>query len=243
MRNKLLVVVSLFVIAVLVAGCTPTVIERSSDYQPPERTIAVNGTGSVTVAPDIAFINVGVHTQDTDPKKALSSNTAQANAVINAVKAIGVTDEDIQTSNFNVYPSLQYGPNGETLGTIYMVDNTVYVKIKDLTKLGEMLEAVVTSGANNINGITFDVTDKDALASEARKKAVANAIAQAQDIADTAGVELGELMYVNVYYSGTTYPQYEGKGGGGMNSAGVSVPVSAGQLVITAEVNMTYKIK
>jgi uncharacterized protein len=243
MRKNLIVVVSVLVVAALIAGCTPTVIERSSDGQPTERTIAVNGTGNIYADPDVAYINIGVHTQNADPKTALSSNTTQVQAVINAIKAIGVVEKDIQTSNFNVYPSVQYGPNGETLDTLYMVDNTVYVTVRDLTKLGEMLETVVSSGANNINGITFDILDKNALASEARKAAVEDAQKQAQDIADAAGVQLGELMYVNVYYSGTTYPQYEGKGGGGGYSSTLSVPVSAGRMVITAEVNMTFKIK
>jgi len=243
MRKNLFVVVSLFVVAVLIAGCTPTVIERSSDPQPMERTIAVNGTGSITASPDVAYINIGVHTENINPKDALSSNTSQAQDVVNAIKALGVAEEDIQTSNFSVYPGYEYGPNGETLGTKYIVDNTVYVTVRDLTQLGEMLQAVVSSGANNINGITFDILDKETLAAEARKKAVENARNQAQEIADAAGVELGELMYVNIYYSGTTYPQYEGKGGGGMYSADLSVPVSAGKMVVTAEVNMTYKIK
>jgi uncharacterized protein len=243
MRKNLFIVVSLLVVAALVAGCTPTVIERSSEPQAMERTIAVNGTGSVTASPDVAYINIGVHTENADPKEALTSNTSQAQDVVDAIKALGVTAEDIQTSNFNVYPTYEYGPMGETLGSKYVVDNTVYVTVRDLSKLGEMLQAVVSSGANNINGITFDILDKDTLASEARKKAVENARKQAQDIAEAAGVELGELMYVNVYYSGTTYPQYEGKGGGGAYSADLSVPVSAGKMVVTAEVNMTYKIK
>ncbi len=219
MRKYLTILVSLLLAAALISGCTPTVIERSSDYQPPERTIAVNGVGNVYADPDIAYINIGVHTQNEDPKKALTDNTAQAQNVIDAIKATGVKVEDIQTSNFNIYPSTQYGPNGETLGTIYMVDNTVYVTIRDLTKLGAMLEAVVGSGANNVNGIQFDITNKEALAAEARTKAVEDALKQAQDIAKAAGVELDELMYVNVYFSGTTYPQFEGKGGGGGMSA------------------------
>lgn len=243
MRKNMFVVLSLFIVVALITGCTPTVIDRSSQPQPVDRTIAVNGTGNVYADPDVAYINIGVHTQNADPKVALASNTTQAQAVIDAIKAIGVADKDIQTSNFNVYPSTQYGPNGETLDTVYMVDNTVYVTVRDLTKLGALLETVVTSGANNINGIMFDILDKDTLASEARKKAVEDAQKQAQDIADAAGVQLGELMYVNVYYSGTTYPQYEGKGGGGGYSSTVSVPVSAGKMVINAEVNMTYKIK
>jgi len=243
MRKNMFVVVLLFVMAALIAGCTPTVIERSSEPQPVDRTISVNGTGSITTNPDVAYISIGVHTESANPKEALISNTSQAQDVVTAIKALDVADEDIQTSNFNVYPTYEYGPNGETLGTKYVVDNTVYVTVRDLTTLGEMLQAVVTSGANNINGITFDILDKDALASEARVKAVENAQKQAQDIADAAGVELGDLMYVNVYYSGTTYPQYEGKGGGGAYSADLSVPVSAGKMVVTAEVNMTYKIK
>ncbi|MGA9398144.1 MAG: SIMPL domain-containing protein [Anaerolineaceae bacterium] len=244
MRKNITILVSLLLVAALISGCTPTVIERSSESKPPERTIAVNGVGNVYANPDIAYINIGVHTQNEDPKAALTDNTSQAQDVIDAIKSTGVKEEDIQTSNFNIYPSTQYGPTGETLGTVYMVDNTVYVTIRDLTKLGAMLEAVVSSGANNVNGIQFDIKDKDALASDARAKAVEDAHKQAQDIAKAAGVELDELMYVNVYYSGTTYPQYEGKGGGGgMSAPSLAVPVSAGKLVITAEVNMTYKIK
>jgi uncharacterized protein YggE len=244
MRKNIFIVVSLFIIAVLISGCTPTVIDRSSDCQTPDRTISINGVGNVYADPDIAYINIGVHTQNEDPKTALTDNTTQVQDVMEAIKATGVKEEDIQTSNFNIYPSMQYGPAGETLGTLYMVDNTVYVTIRDLTKIAGMLEAVVSSGANNVNGIQFDITDKEALASEARQKAVENALKQAQDIATAAGVKLDELMYVNVYYSGTTYPQYEGKGGGGGMSSTVSaVPISAGKLVITAEVNMTYKIK
>lgn len=244
MRKINTIVVSVLVIAMLISGCTPTVIDRSAETPTPDRTIAVNGVGNVYAVPDIAYVNIGVHTENKEPKAALAANTTQAQAVIDAIKATGIKPEDIQTSNFNIYPSTQYGTNGEILGTLYMVDNTVYVTVRDLTKMGDLLESVVSSGANNVNGIQFDITDKETLASQARKQAVENALQQAQDIANAAGVKLDELLYVNVYYSGTTYPQFEGKGGGGgMSSASVAVPVSAGKLVITAEVNMTYKIK
>ncbi len=244
MNKKIVYVVSLLLIGVLISGCTPTVIDSGSACEPAARSIAVNGTGSVYADPDIAYINIGVHTENEDPKAALTANTTQAQDVISAIKSAGIAEEDIQTSNFNIYPSTQYGPMGETIGSVYMVDNTVYVTIRDLTKISSMLAAVVSSGANTVNGIQFDITDKDSLASEARIKAVNNALKQAQDIAEASGVKLDELMYVNVYYSGTTYPQYEGKGGGGGGYAyDLSVPVSAGKLVITAEVNMTYKIK
>ncbi len=243
MRKNLFIVVVLIVIAALVAGCNPFVIERDYESKPADRTIGVNGTGSVYAEPDVAYIYIGVHTENEDPKAALNANTVQAQDVITAIKQTGIMDKDIQTSNFNVCPSVQYGAMGETLGTVYMVDNTVNVTVRDLSTLGDLLEAVVSSGANSINGITFDILDKDSLASEAREKAVENARQQAKDVAEAAGVDLGELMYVSVYYSGTTYPQYEGKGGGGAYASDMSVPVSAGRLVITAEVNMTFRIK
>lgn len=234
---------SLLIIAVLVSGCSPLIVERDGGLKSDERTIAVNGRGSIYAEPDVAYLYIGVHTENEDPKAALTANNTQAQEVVAAIKQIGIVDNDIQTSNFNVWPSTQYGPMGETLGTVYMVDNTVNVTVRDLTTLGDLLETVVSSGANSINGITFDILDKETLASEARAKAVENAKQQAEDIAEAAGVHLGDLMYVNVYYSGTTYPQYEGKGGGGAYTSELSVPVSAGRLVITAEVNMTYRIR
>ena len=180
--------------------------------QPPLRTISVNGSGQVTLSPDVAYVYIGVHSQSDNVSDALSQNNEKAQAVSGALKELGIDPKDIQTSGFNIYPQQQFGPQGEVTGTTYNVDNTVYVTVRDLQILGKLLDVVVRSGANSINGITFDVLDKSRAISEARRLAVESARSQAEEMAQVAGVTLGELQTMNVYTSNPPVPVFEGKG-------------------------------
>lgn len=183
---------SILILAAALTGCAPAAAPAAAQ-NPTTRTISVNGTGSVTISPDIAYITIGVHTEAGDVSEALASNTAQAKAVADALAGLGVEAKDIQTTAFNVYPQQQYGPNGEMLDLKYAVDNSVYITVRDLTKMGEILSTVVKSGANNISGIQFDVADRSKAESEARQKAVNDARAQAEELASAAGAKLGKI--------------------------------------------------
>ncbi|MDP3448957.1 MAG: SIMPL domain-containing protein, partial [Anaerolineaceae bacterium] len=152
----------------------------------------------------------------------------------------GVEAQDIQTTSFNVYPMQDYGMDGTISRSYYVVENTVYITVRDLSKLGTLLDAVVKSGANTINSISFDVQDKAEAMAQARDMAIANAIAEAESIAKASGVKLGNLQYVSAYVNNFPMPMYDGKGGS--MSAAVNVPISAGQLVISASASMTYEI-
>jgi len=174
---------------------------------------------------------------------ALAANNVQANAISDALQALGVEKNDIQTSNFNVYPMMDYGPDGQISRHYYVVENTVYITVRDLSKMGELLDTVVSSGANTINGISFDVVDKEAAQAQARDMAIASAKAEAEAIASAAGVKLGDLQSVSVYTSGVSVPVYESKGIGGSAAYDASVPISAGQLKISVDANVVYEIK
>jgi uncharacterized protein YggE len=130
-------------------------------------------------------------------------------------------------------------PTGEKT---YVVDNTVLVTVRDLDTLGDLLDTVVAAGANTVNSIQFDVADKSAALSEARADAVKDAEAQAKELADAAGVELGEVQSIG-YYDNSSSPVYAGKGGGGGAVMEAAVPIQPGQLTFTVNVNMTYEIK
>ena len=240
MQKKLTLIFVGLMIVGLLAACVPTAAPAAA--KTPTRSMNISGTGEVSLVPDIARVNIGVHTEADLVADALNSNTAQANEISNALKSMGVEEKDVQTSNFNVYPANRYDPmTGEVTSTYFVVDNTVTVIIRDLSKLGEALTAVVNAGANNINGINFDVEDRDAAVAQAREQAIQNAKAKALEIADAAGVELGDLLSINVYGGSNYYPTYyDGKGGG---YAEASVPVSAGTLTITMECNLTYELK
>lgn len=238
-RNKILLISLMLALVVLLSACASG---STPSTQPTPRTLTVTGSAQAALAPDIAYINIGVHSENIDAKEAVASNNVSTQAVADALKALDVDSKDIRTTNFSVYPQDEYGPDGQKIGSKFVVDNTVYVTLRDLTKIGDILGAAVKAGANSINGIQFDVADKTPYLAQARKAAVDDANLQAQDLAKAAGVELGPVQSLSYYNMYTTPLPMDVKavGGGGAASA---VPVSAGQLTITVDVNVIYEIK
>lgn len=211
-----------------------------ADGRAAQRTVAVSGSGRVTLTPDVAYVFIGVHSQAEAVADALSENNKKAQSIIETLTGLNIDAKDIQTSSFNIYPQQQFDNEGKPTKMIYMVDNTVNVTVHDLTILGKLLDSTVRSGANSINGISFDVLDKSKAISEARKLAIDDARKQAEDMATAAGVKLGELVSLNASTINSPSPMYDAKGGA---MAVSQVPVSAGQLVITVDVSMVYIIK
>lgn len=249
MRTRSFTVLGLLVLAVLLlsaCGAAPQAAVAQSGIPEGEqpRTLTVTGAGQVFIVPDIAHIAIGVHTEGQDAAEAVAENNARSQEVAAALDELGIDPQDIQTRNFSIYPQQQFDREGQSTGITYMVDNTVFVTIRELDSLGEVLDAVVAAGANSINNIQFDVEDRSAALSEARQAAVANAQTQAAELADSAGVNLGPIMSVQSYGGGFPVPLLEGRGGGGaVMEAAASVPVSPGQMVLTAEVNLVYSIE
>jgi len=238
MRSKtLFLFTTLAVLALALSACggVPTRQENP-------RTLSVTGTGMVTITPDIAYISIGVHTEAPSASEAVDENNAQTQKVIDSLKKSGVAAEDIRTTNFSIWPNQKYDPQGQPTGTTYAVDNTVYVTVRDLTKMGELLDAAISAGANNIYSVSFDLADKSADTKKARDLAVKNAQNQATELAATAGVTLGEVQTISYSDSGTAPYMDYGKGGGGAAPA-ASVPINPGTLQLTTTVSMTYFIK
>lgn len=236
MKSRVFVVMIVILIASLLAACQG--VAAPSDQ--PVRQINVTGTGKVFLVPDIAYIYIGVRSQADDVASALAQNNRQAQNIADALKERGIAAEDIQTTAFNVYPQQEFTPEGIPGKITYVVENTVYVKVRELQGLGDTLNAAIQGGANTINGISFDVADRASAEAEARRLAVEDAKAKANELAGLAGVTLGELQNINVYSSGAPMPVYEAKGGFAAQS---SVPIAAGQLVIQADANLSYAIK
>lgn len=244
MRRTHLVLISFVLLAALISGCAGVASAQTStgEENPVTRTISVSGSGKAVLAPDIATIHIGVHTENRSAAEAVSANNAQTQAVAETLMEFGIADEDIQTTNFSIYPQQRYDNEGKPTDEImYVVDNTVYVTVRDLDQVGELLDAVVEAGANTISGIQFDVEDKTAALSAARKAAVENAEIIAEEMATAAGVTLGEVQTMSVYGSSSPRPIDMGS----MVSAeqAASVPISPGQLVLTVEVSIVYAIR
>jgi len=239
MRTKLFIPTILLIAAAVLSACSGTV--QFGQAQP--RTINVTGNAQVILAPDIAYISIGVHSEAKSAREAVASNNTQTQAVTDAIKGQGVDAKDIQTTNFSVYQQEKFAPTGEDLGSFFMTDNTVYVTMRDITKIGDILDASISAGANSIYGITFDVQNKETALATGRDEAMADAKAQADELAKAAGAKLGAVQSIS-YYSSSPVPVYfdtkaasAGVGGGG------SVPISSGQLTLTVSVSVTYAIK
>jgi uncharacterized protein len=207
----------------------------------PTRQITVTGSGKVFITPDLAYVNIGVHSQADTVTDALAQNNDQAQGVSTALKSLGVDPKDIQTSAFNVYPQQQTGPNGEVQKTYYTVDNTVYVTVRDLSKLGQLLDAVTKAGANSINGIQFDASNKSEALSQARDMAIQDARAQAGELTKAAGVALGPIDTISLSSGNQPQPMFAAPAGA--LSVNSQVPVSAGQLEVSIDASITYEIK
>src|SRR4030065_1933196 len=217
MRTKLVIPTLLLIAAVVLSACSASVLLGQT--QP--RTINVSGNAEVILVPDIAYVSIGVHSEAETAKAAVATNNSQTQAVIDAIKGQGVEDKDFKTTNFSVYQQEKFAPTGESLGTYFMADNTVYVTLRDITKIGDILDASISAGANSIYGISFDVEDKETALATGRDQAMADAKVQAEELARVAGATLGDVQTIS-YYSNAPIPIYydnkavqAGVGGGG----------------------------
>ena len=244
MSTKSLLFTGLMLMAILLTACGGTALAQTpqAESNPPLRTLTVTGIGKAYLVPDTAYVSIGVYTENKNASEAVASNTSQSQAVAEALASFDIDPKDIQTTNFSIYPRQEFDREGKPLDTTFVVDNTVYVTVRDLSQIGDILDAVVEAGANSISGIQFDVEDKTAALSEAREAAMADARAQAEDLALAAGVELGAVQSISTYNS-YPVPMYDVRASVMAEAAAASVPVSPGQMILTVDVNVVYQIQ
>ena len=243
MKKQAMFTLAIVLVAGLLLSACGNIQSQQSGSVPTDRFIRVSGAGEVTVVPDMAYINIGVHSEADDVTTALSTNNEQATKLSDALKAAGIDAKDIQTTNFNVYPMTQYDNMGQPTGMKYDVDNTVYITVRNLANLGKLLDTAISAGANNIYGISFDISDKETALTQARDLAIKDAEAKAQSVASVAGVTLGDIISIDVSTPTYSQPYFgfgTGKGAGGLET---SVPVSAGQIVVSYTATLNYAIK
>ena len=238
MKTKFFIPFVAMILVLLVSACAPASNQNV-------RTLSVSGSGDALLSPDIAYIYIGVHTENATAAEAVTENTSQTETLMQAIRDFGVDEKDIRTTNFSIYPMDRFDPaSGLPSGEkTYAVDNTVYVTVRELATLGDLLDTAVQAGANTINSVQFDVAEKDEALKQARADAVKDAEAQAQSLAQAAGLSLGEIQSIS-FLNAQPYPIFDGKGGGGMAvDQAAAVPIQPGQLTFTVSVNVTYNLK
>jgi len=209
-----------------------------------ENILTATGTGKVSIKPDVAYIEMGVMTMNKDAQKAQEDNKNTMNKVIAKLKSMGIDEKDIQTSAYNINPQYNYYDNKQTLEG-YQVENIVKVTVRNIDKVGDILDAAAKEGINRSYGIRFGVLDTDSVYKQALQKAIDNAKGKAEVMAKQAGVTLKKpvAIYegdapVNIYQrSGIAFDMGE------KASLAASVPISSGELEIHANVVVVYQIQ
>jgi uncharacterized protein YggE len=207
----------------------------------PKRNLSLAATGAVKAAPDAATISTGVTSEAGTAREALDKNTAATTRVVEALKAYGIETKDIQTTNFSVRPIYETGKEGEAQRIVgYRVTNSMRLVLRDLPRLGAVLDEVVSLGANAIGSIEFGVAEAETLKDEARKAAMAKAIANAKLYAEAAGVELGPVLSISEE-DGVLQPRYAGAPMA--MEAAKAVPIEAGTTTIEVKVHVSWELK
>lgn len=207
------------------------------------RTINVNGDGEVSVAPDIAYVSLGVTTEKSSVGEAQKSNSDTMNNVIAAIKKVGVASEDIKTSNYSISPKYNYeDKTGNSTIVGYTVTSTLSVTVKNISSVGSIIDTAISNGANNSNGIAFGVSDYGKYYNMALTNAISNAKAKAQVIAGCIDVKLSNPAKITENSSGVPveYPVLYNSIAKN-SSTGQGMTVEAGTYKIKANVSLVYE--
>ncbi len=224
--------------------------EDNADHHESRRTITVSGTGKVSAAPDTADINIGVITNASSAKDALAANNEAMSEIHRVLKERGIAAKDIQTINLSIAP--QYSQPGqprpgqrptEFVPRIvgYQVNNSVQITARDLDKLGQVLDAVVQAGSNQMNGISFRIAEPEKLLDVARKQAMSDARRKAELLAGEAGVVVG--LPISIQDAVGAFPPPRPMFGRAMAMEAAAVPIAAGEQELSVSVTIVYELK
>jgi len=181
------------------AACAQDSAQNNMGYAVPADAtlLSVSAQAEARRVPDVATISAGVVTQAADANAAMRANAVQMDKVMAAIKAAGIAERDIQTSGINLNPQYKYVENQEPTITGYQASNTVNLKVRDIGKLGKVLDALVASGANQVNGPSFEIDQPEEAYDEARRGALEKAQARAAMYAKTLGLRVRRIVSIS----------------------------------------------
>lgn len=205
-----------------------------------KRTLSLSATGSVNVRPDTAHITVGVVSEAESARSAMDDNNAAMADVIAALKEKDIAGKDVQTTNFAVHPRYQHFDDGKpSVISGYRVVNSIRITVRDIGRLGEVLDKVVGFGSNQIGGISFSVSEPDALMDKARTQAIETARERAELYAEAAGASVGEVLQIEeLDKNGGPEPRFRAMA----TKAESDVPIEAGETEIKVRVRVVWAL-
>ncbi|MBM3257802.1 MAG: DUF541 domain-containing protein [Candidatus Nealsonbacteria bacterium] len=242
-KNTLALIIGLLLIVLIISFA----IDVKNKLEATENTLTVSETGTVYTKPDLAMADFSVVTEEKTVAKAMEENTKKMNDVISFVKSQGVEEKDLKTTDFNISPRYEWHDtdtySGKRVLVGYEIRQTLEVKIRDLGKIGTIVEGSTSAGANEVSDLQFTVDNQEDLKKQARDEAIAKAKTKAEELAKQLGVR---LVKISNFSESTAFPYYTdlkesalGMGGGALPS----VPqVETGESRIEVQVFITYEI-
>jgi uncharacterized protein YggE len=206
-----------------------------------ERTIQVTGYGVVSARPDTAVVRLGVETEADTAEEALDENNVRMSALISTTLEADVAEDDIQTQGLHLQAVYDNAINNNTPPVVvgYRASNIIAVTVRDLDKLGTLLDAAIAVGGNTIQNISFEVSDRDELMAAAREVAMNNAIEKAEQLTALADADLGEVLTITEF--GGTPPSSVTLDAERVTAS--AVPIAAGTQEIQANVQVSWRIE
>lgn len=226
------IVICLCVLAAFAFAAGP-VHAQAQDYP----SVTVTGEASLNVTPDRAIVRAGVSSQGKTAREAMTINSKAMSAVLVALKESGIADADVQTSRLGL-DALRGGKDNPQQVTGFQAANRVSIVVRDLNKIGDVLDKLVTAGANSISGVEFVVTDYSKLLDKVRADAVADAKRKAEIYVQAAGVGLGRPITIGEEGA----PARPVMRRMAAPSSGAAVPISAGEEQISISVTVSYEL-
>lgn len=227
-------------------------IDQKANTATTTNTVSFSGEGKVLAKPDIAMISLSITTEAATSKAAQDQNSVKSQKVVDYLKSQGIDEKDIKTTGYNIYPQYDYETcysssvpcRSSTKIKGYQVNDSLQIKIRDLNKASDVLDGVVKAGANQVNQLSFQIENPEALKEQAREKAIADAKAKAGNLKNQLGIRLGRIINFVEGYNGYPVPMYDSSyKAESMGMGGATPAVPSGENEITVNVTITYQIK
>ncbi len=211
-------------------------VSAEGQHEDGQRIITVTGTGKVSAAPDVVRLNLGVQSVNSDLNSAIEDNNTRIADIISVIEEYGIPSADFRTSNFSVYYQQPYG-DSNTAGT-YNVNNSIFVEMKDIDRIGNFIEDALGAGANQFYGLDYAISDPEPLMKKARELAVKNAIELADETAGYADLAIGKIISMEEMQNYAGGPVYVAEMSMARGSNSIAAPTEK-----TIQVQITIKIE
>lgn len=230
----------LLFIYIKVAGPIPFAVDSVTTNK--SDSFSVTGEGAISVKPDVAIINAGIQTEAPTVQAAQEKINSVINTVSTNTKKLGISDTDIQTTNYNVQPKYDYSQGAQKI-TGYQANTNLNIKVRDISKINSVIDTATTSGANQIGNVSFEINDKTQAENQARVKAVAEAKRKAEQAAQMAGFRLGKLINYSENFEGAPRPIPMASKALDNTGSGTPTSVEPGSSEIKISVTLSYEVR